>query len=70
MKMIYRGVTYDYTPAKTVPIDTAHAVKHHPHLLRYRGISYAVDPDKTVKRSILRPIAQLMYRGVAYSTNG
>lgn len=70
MKLIYRGVTYDYSPAKTAPVDTTRSVQHHPHLLRYRGAAYSVDPDKEVQRSILHPIAQLMYRGAVYSTNG
>jgi hypothetical protein len=70
MKLIYRGVTYDYTSNATAPVEATRTVKHHPQLLRYRGAAYSVDPDKAAQPSFFHPIAQLMYRGVTYSTNG
>lgn len=71
-KLVYRGVTYDYTPANaTVPAPASEAkVAHHAYKLSYRGTSYSVDPNVEVKQSIFHPIANLMYRGIAYSMNG
>ena len=70
-QLIYRGVTYTYTPESNATVQSAPAKAAHPsYKLSYRGASYAVNPNLDVKTSIFHPIARLMYRGVAYSTNG
>ncbi len=69
MKLIYRGVTYDYTPdgaSAQAPVSEVH---HPAYRLRYRGAAYFVDPNKQPERSIFHPIANLVYRGVAYCLN-
>ncbi|MCL6435486.1 MAG: DUF4278 domain-containing protein [Leptolyngbyaceae cyanobacterium HOT.MB2.61] len=73
MKLIYRGVTYDYTPDRANTQATAEVPApeaHRAYNLRYRGANYALDLGETAKRSIFHPIARLMYRGAAYSLNG
>lgn len=73
MKLIYRGITYDYTPAnsqaKACVRESAPIVQPVYHL-RYRGSNYDLDADRTARRSVFQAIAGLMYRGVAYSWNG
>ncbi|WP_421659186.1 DUF4278 domain-containing protein [Leptothermofonsia sp. ETS-13] len=73
MKLIYRGVTYDYTPDRAQTQAAAETVAHEAHRtynLRYRGATYALNPEETTRQSIFHPIARLMYRGAAYSLNG
>lgn len=72
MKLIYRGVTYDYTPdgaTAQAPTQTTVSEVHPSYRLRYRGAAYFVDPSKQAERSIFHPIANLVYRGVAYCLN-
>ncbi|QZZ18937.1 DUF4278 domain-containing protein [Leptothermofonsia sichuanensis E412] len=70
MKLIYRGVTYDYTPdQKTAPTEPQSRVSREraAYRLQYRGTPYATEPQRRERRSIFHPIAHLMYRGASYS---
>jgi hypothetical protein len=73
MKLVYRGVSYDYTPSGSQFGSTIQNVESRvrpSYQLIYRGTVYAVDPNVEPKKSFFHPIANLMYRGVAYSLNG
>jgi len=75
MKLIYRGVSYDYESVGTQSGTANRTAQrthqpHSPYRLSYRGSVYSVDPNAAPRRSIFHPIANLMYRGVAYSLNG
>lgn len=57
MKLIYRGVTYDYEASKGVarqPFQHIHAFKS-PYELIYRGNTYRVDPT-TIEMLTLSPM--------------
>ncbi len=73
MKLIYRGITYDYAPEtkslEAVAPSRAIAPKPLQHL-KYRGTTYDVNPNVSIPRKIFHPLVNLMYRGIAYSTNG
>jgi hypothetical protein len=73
MKLVYRGVSYDYTPSGSQSGGAVQSVESRirpSYQLNYRGTVYAVDPNVETKKSFFHPIANLMYRGVAYSLNG
>lgn len=68
MKLIYRGLTYDYNPAK--------GAVHYPfrrtrtpqstYELIYRGNTYRVEPN-TITKAFAKPVAyELIYRGITY----
>ncbi|UBF28787.1 DUF4278 domain-containing protein [Kovacikia minuta CCNUW1] len=75
MKLVYRGASYDYTPSKSQTDETVQTIERDRgarslYRLNYRGTVYAVNPNVKPKKSFFHPIANLMYRGVAYSLNG
>lgn len=69
MKLVYRGVSYDYDPQAQRNVKPSH--KFQPaYTLLYRGAVYTVDPSIESQQRFVNPIADLIYRGVAYSLNG
>lgn len=68
MKLIYRGLTYDYNPAKRATrrsFGRTH-VSQTPYELIYRGNRYRVDP-KAIAKPCIQPVTyQLIYRGINY----
>jgi hypothetical protein len=72
MKLIYRGVSYDTTDLN--PLDAGHkAVEpfRAPYDLRYRGVTYRVDPTREAEAAMpLERPTVLTYRGVAYRLDG
>jgi hypothetical protein len=71
MKLVYRGVTYDYSPSRISNAAPSVAQEVHPaYNLRYRGAVYEVDPNREGRRSVFHGIANLFYRGSVYSLLG
>jgi hypothetical protein len=71
MKLIYRGIAYNYDPAKGV---THYPFQHTPtsqltYELIYRGNRYRVDPNAIRKTSVQPVTYKLTYRGVSYRVN-
>lgn len=66
MKLIYRGVTYDYDPTRD-PIDDRFDRIREPLTLTYRGNRYQISPNQAMPDAY-RPRAayQLTYRGNKY----
>jgi Domain of unknown function (DUF4278) len=64
MKLIYRGVTYDYHDLKA----SSRLVRREtPYTLHYRGVPYQVTPkSETPKTSVHTVTHQLTYRGNSY----
>lgn len=60
MKLTYRGVSYDYNPPQVEYGDMAQAGK-------YRGLDIRFRNPKKVP--VLQPTLDLVYRGVAYTTD-
>ncbi|MBD2019652.1 DUF4278 domain-containing protein [Leptolyngbya sp. FACHB-36] len=72
MKLLYRGVGYDYDPQAVRsdrPWNRVRAARAG-YTLTYRGVSYSIDPNQEVPDHSAMPVAQLTYRGVAYGLNG
>lgn len=72
MKLVYRGVSYDYDPNATkadFPWNYVRQIRPS-YNLTYRGVEYTVDPNKEPNKSSLRPVANLTYRGATYALNG
>ena len=68
MKLIYRGLTYDYDPAKRAtrrPFGRTH-VSQTPYELIYRGHKYWVDPNALAKHSVQPITYELICRGINY----
>lgn len=68
MQLTYRGTTYDYTPARPVrrPFQLVRRAGA-PYTLRYRGLSYQIDPNAPQTQTSTEPIVySLIYRGVTY----
>jgi hypothetical protein len=74
MKLIYRGVGYDYAPNQSATnsglLETPSQRLRTPYVLNYRGTGYRVFPDMEPVKSVPQPIVGLVYRGSAYSLNG
>ena len=71
MKLIYRGVTYDYEASKDAarpPFQRLHLFKS-PYELIYRGNTYRVDPTMIEKASVQPITYELSYRGATYRVN-
>ncbi|MBD2446127.1 DUF4278 domain-containing protein [Nostoc sp. FACHB-152] len=71
MKLYYRGQTYEYQPSQKAkqPFQPVHP-SGKPYNLRYRGITYHVDPNnKSAEVPVLSTTYKLMYRGVTYIIN-
>ncbi len=73
MKLIYRGVTYDYAPA---PVVATEVISENGELvpavstrLKYRGAPYFHGLETPIHELICRPIRNLFYRGAAYPLN-
>jgi hypothetical protein len=60
MKLTYRGVSYDYNPPKVEYGDRSQAVKYRGVDIRFRSLK---------KPPVLQPTLDLIYRGVAQTTN-
>ncbi|HEY9647718.1 MAG TPA: DUF4278 domain-containing protein [Chroococcidiopsis sp.] len=60
MKLNYRGVSYDYNPPHVEFTETAEVGKYRGLDIRFR---------RPVKVLVQQPTLDLMYRGVAYTTN-
>ena len=72
MKLIYRGVTYDYNPTNSAarhPFQPAHHTSKSTYELIYRGNTYRVDPNAITKASAQPVTYELSYRGVTYKVN-
>ncbi|MGA7938012.1 MAG: DUF4278 domain-containing protein [Kovacikia sp.] len=73
MELVYRGVSYDYTPSHpqfSEPVQNAKHETRSSYKLSYRGAVYSVNPNVEPQRSLFHVFANLIYRGVAYSLNG
>ncbi|HEY9909674.1 MAG TPA: DUF4278 domain-containing protein [Thermosynechococcaceae cyanobacterium] len=71
MKLLYRGLSYEYTPGTTIGrSETDYPVIGNPYSLIYRGSSYTVYPGLESRDLAPQPIACLTYRGETYSLNG
>jgi Domain of unknown function (DUF4278) len=72
MKLIYRGVTYDYNPtngAARHSFQPTHHTSKSTYELIYRGNTYQVDPNAIAKASVQPVTYELIYRGITYSVN-
>ncbi|HEY9667479.1 MAG TPA: DUF4278 domain-containing protein [Coleofasciculaceae cyanobacterium] len=68
MKLIYRGLTYDYDPAKGAtryPFQRTRTSQSTYELI-YRGNRYRVEPNAITKTSVQPVTYELIYRGVTY----
>ncbi len=73
MKLIYRGVSYDYALVPSVAADVidekVEQVSAVSTRLKYRGAPYFHGVEMPIHELICRPIRNLFYRGAAYSLN-
>lgn len=69
MKLVYRGVSYEYDPHSQQPSQHSREIRPIYNLM-YRGVAYTVDPNVDSNVLSPKPIANLVYRGVAYALNG
>lgn len=68
MKLIYRGLTYDYDPANSAiryPFQRT-PTSQSTYELIYRGHRYRVDPNAIMKTSVQPVTYELIYRGISY----
>jgi Domain of unknown function (DUF4278) len=71
MKLYYRGQSYEYNPSQQIkqPFQPV-SPSGRGYGLKYRGVSYHVDPNTQSAEVTLSPTAyKLIYRGVAYFIN-
>lgn len=71
MKLIYRGLSFDYDPAKSAacrPCDHPQTSQT-PYELIYRGNKYRIDPNAIVKAHVQPMSYKLIYRAITYSVN-
>jgi hypothetical protein len=66
MKLIYRGVTYDYDPDQARASRPTQPTRQSAYDLMYRGVSYRVDPTIAHGPAVKPRSYELMYRGNAY----
>ena len=65
MKLIYRGMTYNYNSLKA---SSRPVRREAPYLLHYRGVTYQVAPQSETPAATVHPITQqLIYRVNTYS---
>ncbi|MBD3885476.1 DUF4278 domain-containing protein [Phormidium tenue FACHB-886] len=52
MQLIYRGATFNYTPSQSAAYHPFQQVRHSEtaYNLRYRGITYQVDPNAETEK--------------------
>jgi hypothetical protein len=71
MKLIYRGQSYEYEPGVgEAPVVEQVREPRASYTLQYRGMAYTVDPNVVVRQPVVRPVTNLIYRGVTYGMNG
>jgi Domain of unknown function (DUF4278) len=64
MKLIYRGMTYDYD---TLKASSRLVRRETPYNLLYRGVSYQVTPQSETPETPVQTVNhQLIYRGNTY----
>lgn len=71
MKLCYRGQTYEYQPSQEAkqPFQPF-TPSGKPYNLKYRGVTYHVDPNTQSTEAALSPTAyKLIYRGLTYLIN-
>ncbi|ARV59851.1 hypothetical protein BZZ01_15530 [Nostocales cyanobacterium HT-58-2] len=71
MKLIYRGMTYNYDPSKATgrPFQQVRR-SGSAYNLYYRGLTYRVDTnDKPAEVPVLPIMYELIYRGISYFVN-
>ena len=71
MKLIYRGITYERYPSSSSarPFQQVREPGA-AYNLRYRGVTYRVDPNALPASVLVKPAAyKLIFRGVAYLVN-
>jgi Domain of unknown function (DUF4278) len=70
MKLIYRGVSYEYDPTPARSINRGRPARSTqqaaPYTLQYRGVTLNVDPQAPAQLPTLPSEYDLMYRGVTY----
>jgi hypothetical protein len=70
MKLIYRGVTYDYNPAPSRAHNAGRPSRSTPaqvpYTLIYRGQTYSIDPNARSTEAPMPAEYDLLYRGTAY----
>lgn len=68
MKLIYRGITYDYDPIKkaTCRLFEQTHTSQIPYELIYRGYKYRVDRNALAKPFVKAVTYKLLYRGTSY----
>lgn len=74
MKLIYRGVSYDYDPNHIRAGNTGYPVRGSqtiktPYTLIYRGVTTQVDPNNQPAIAPLPASYDLIYRGATYHVN-
>jgi hypothetical protein len=62
MKLIYRGITFDYNPPQII----VNHCSREPYTSRYRGTTYQIDPSTQQPSYQQRVSYQLKYRGLTY----
>ena len=71
MQLVYRGITYERHPSSSsarpfLQVREPGAAYN----LRYRGVTYRVDPNALPASVVVKPVAyKLIFRGVAYLVN-
>jgi Domain of unknown function (DUF4278) len=69
MKLIYRGSTYNYDPARVKPRRPFPHPEQSAYELIYRGNIYRFDPAIAELASVKPDSYQLIYRGSTYQVN-
>ena len=70
MKLLYRGLSYEYNPGTIVGRSEEQAAIGNPYTLSYRGSSFNVYPGLASSQTMPRPVGNLIYRGQSYALNG
>lgn len=71
MKLLYRGLSYEYNPGTIVGrSELEQPAIGNPYTLSYRGSSFTVYPGLESSEALPQPVGSLIYRGQSYSLNG
>lgn len=65
MRLIYRGVEYDYDPTQGTRDDRFSQFRE-PITLTYRGNRYQLDPNRPARSTVAQQPRELIYRGNRY----
>ncbi|MBE9011438.1 DUF4278 domain-containing protein [Pseudanabaenaceae cyanobacterium LEGE 13415] len=65
MRLIYRGVEYEYDPTQGTGDDRFSRFRE-PIMLTYRGNHYQLDPNRPVRSKVEQQPRELIYRGNRY----